>query len=406
MTALQDASRTARLAEFDIHGLAGIRLVDASARDVAVVCRQIGGLDAPLSRPADITIRFVDAMPDTDGMRLIGLNDAAFTEEDFFVMAPGRAMGGRAPLARLPMADIGSPCEVVCERGAESVPFLLAMVNLAALSNGGLALHATAFRYEERGYLVMGWSKGGKTEALLSFAARGARYVGDEWIYITANGARIGGLPEPIRLWDWQVRQLPEVYRRLTRKERARLALFRAAAAVARKGAGIFTGPAAQRGAALLERQAWVRVSPRRLFGSAYGPLTSPVDRVVFIGSHDRPDTTSEPVDPREVAGRMAASLNEERMPLLACYQRFLFAFPSARNRAIETASERERERLASALAGVAAISVLHPYPVEITRLCGDILAGFPADGVSPVRVSGAARASTERRSAGTTAAQ
>lgn len=67
------------------------------------------------------------------------------------------------------------------------MPLLIALVNATALSKGVLPLHASAVTFEGTGPLVAGWSKGGKTEALLSFMRRGALYVGDEWVYLSAD---------------------------------------------------------------------------------------------------------------------------------------------------------------------------------------------------------------------------
>ena len=40
-------------------------------------------------------------------------------------------------------------------------------------------------------------------------AANGARYVGDEWVYVAADGSRVSGIPEPVRVWDWHLHDLP-----------------------------------------------------------------------------------------------------------------------------------------------------------------------------------------------------
>ena len=81
------------------------------------------------------------------------------------------------------------------------MPHLVALVNVTALAKGVLPLHATAFTAGSTGVLVVGWSKGGKTETLLGCMAAGAEYVGDEWVYLTDDGQMLG-LPEPIRVWS------------------------------------------------------------------------------------------------------------------------------------------------------------------------------------------------------------
>ncbi len=123
----------------------------------------------------------------------------------------------------------------MAERGVGTIPLLVPIVNLTALGRGLLPIHASAFVHAGLGVLVTGWAKGGKSEVLLAFAARGASYVGDEWVYLADDGSRMVGLPEPIRLWDWQLRAMPEFAARLTRGQRARLASTRALGVGARR---------------------------------------------------------------------------------------------------------------------------------------------------------------------------
>src|SRR5919107_3546463 len=198
--------------DYDIHGLVGVRVLDASAADAAVVDRQLGGLRGLLDRDPDVVVRFVDRLEVKGPLRLLGVGDAAF-DDDAFLLLRSRH---KAPVrVRIDVARIGRGCEIVAERGVPAIPLLPAIVNLSALANGALPLHASAFLHRDTGVVATGWSKGGKTESLLAFARHGARYVGDEWVYVAADGERVHGLPEPIRVWGWQARQLPAVRARL-----------------------------------------------------------------------------------------------------------------------------------------------------------------------------------------------
>ena len=109
------------------------------------------------------------------------------------------------------------------ERGLQAVPLLIPIVNFAALSKGVIPLHASAFAYNDVGILVTGWAKGGKTETLLAFTSKGAEYIGDEWVYLSKDGRYMYGIPEPIRVWDWHLRYLPEYRSLLKGSDRARL---------------------------------------------------------------------------------------------------------------------------------------------------------------------------------------
>ena len=353
--------------DFDLHGLAGIRLVDASTADARAVERQLGPLAKPLDREPDITIRFVDQAVEPSRLRYLGARDVGWTDDGFYVLK-----SRKTPIvARLPMADVGGRCEILCEHGLPAVPFLIAILNLTVLANGALPLHAAAFELDRVGTLITGWSNGGKTELLMAAAAAGARYIGDEWVYLTPDG-RMYGIPEPIRLWDWHLKQLPAISAGLGVGDRTKL---RAIPAVARLERAMparvrRSGPgrAARRAMPILEDQLRVDVPPETLFG-AVGDLSGRLDRILFVVSAAAPETTLEPIDPLAVAERMVASLMYERREFLALWQQARFAQPGLRNEHIETFEDRQRELLQAVLSGRPACLVTHPYPVDIHGL-------------------------------------
>jgi hypothetical protein len=344
--------------DYDIHGFAAIRVLDAGPDEAAAVDRQLGGLRGTLDRTPDVVVRFVDRVAVAGPVRLLGAGEAGFGDDAFLLLRGRRKARARV---RIDVEQLGAGGEIVAERGSGGIPLIVATINLAALKNGVLPLHASAFALGPRGVLATGWSKGGKTEAMLAFTARGARFVGDEWVYVNADG-RAHGLPEPIRLWDWHIEQLPEVRARIGRRERLRLTALGAAATLARRRGE-------ERVAALLERQLHADVAPERLFSAAAVARSADIERVFLMRSWERPETVVSPVDGAEVAARMAASLRYERAPLLAIYEQFRFAFPDRANALIEAASEREAALLHRVLDGATAHAVDHPYPVRFDVL-------------------------------------
>lgn len=358
--------------DLDLHGLARVRLVDASPHDVATVVRQLGPLGAPAHGDADMTIRFVDRLPVREPLRYVQHGEAGFTSRDFLVL---RSRGGAPARVLVPFDRIGSRPEIVCERGLPAVPLLLAILNLTVLGKGALPLHATAFEVHGQGVLCTGWSKGGKTESLLAFLSRGARYVGDEWIYLTADGTAMSGVPEPVRLWHWQLRQVPEVASRVPAGTRARLvALDRVTRGVRYAGGARQTPPWAasvlRRAALVLQRQLYVQLPPDRLVGGAQAMTrTARPDTVFFMQSHDADEIVVERVDPLEVADRMQFSLRYERQDLTALYTQFRFAFPGLRSELVDSAAELEQVLLRKVLDGKRAFAVRHPYPTRIAAL-------------------------------------
>ena len=71
--------------------------------------------------------------------------------------------------SQIPFEQIGEKCEIVCEQGTFGIPLLHYIINLTFLKKKYLPMHASAFSYNNQGALIIGWSKGGKTEALFSF---------------------------------------------------------------------------------------------------------------------------------------------------------------------------------------------------------------------------------------------
>jgi hypothetical protein len=368
--------------DFDLHGIVGIRILDARPADVAAVTRQLGPLVAPLAGEPDITVRFVDELPERGPLTYAGL-DAAAAGNRFYVL---RGKDGRAARTLLPVADVGGRCDIVCERRGGHVPHLLAVINLTALAKGVLPLHASAFTYRGTGVLVTGWAKGGKTETLLAFAARGAQYVGDEWVYLTPDGG-MHGVPEPIRLWHWHVDQLPELRATLPAGTRARLDLLPSAASSATALGNRLPGTAGsvlRRAAPVLRRQAHVQVPPAQLFGAEAVALHGHLDHVVLVESHDRDDVTIEPVPGSTVADRMLASLEDERAPFLQLYRQYRFLFPRSQAAAVLEAADRERSLLHARLGSRPAHLLRHPYPVRLDSLVPPIQGLLPAGDARP----------------------
>jgi hypothetical protein len=360
--------------DFDVHGAVAIRLVDAEPRDARVVERQLGPSTTPLDRDPDVVIRFVDRMPPDGRLRFLGKNEAAFTDARYLVLQ-GRH---KSPVkVSIPFDQLAgdSACEIVVERGLMAIPLLVAIVNLTAFGNGSIPLHAVAFVHEGRGVLTLGWAKGGKSETLLAFTAQGADFVGDEWIHLDPASGRLHALSEPMRVWDWQIRSLPGLADRIPGGDRRRLMATRAlSASLEAVGAMPLVGRSrigrlAARVREPVERQLSVQVPPGRLLGRAPLPDGAQLDRVVLVMSHATSDLTVEQIDAADVAARATQSFLFELADLFAHYRRFRFAFPDRRNVLIDQLETRYEAAVSAALAGVPAIAVSHPYPLQIARL-------------------------------------
>ena len=347
--------------DFDVHGFAGVRVVGATLAELGAVERVIGPFRSGLERPADITVRFVDDLP-LAGARLVGIDDAAFDDRGFYVLAGPRHA---RVVVRIPVESIGGRCELVCRRRAPGLPYLREILNLTVLSNGAMPVHAAAFELRGEGTLVTGWSRGGKTEILLAAMAAGARYIGDEWVYIDAAGNRLHGALEPLTLWDWDLADLAAAPRVISRRKRAVMRAVRATTGAARRT----DRGGARRVAALLDRRGSARVPPEALFGSGACLLESSFDRLLLGISHaaDQFDVTE--ADPLDVARRMAPCLAYEHRELLALRQKFRFAFPDVASPVLDDLEDLLAQGLLRSFGGKETHVVAHPYPAPVPAL-------------------------------------
>lgn len=357
-----------------LHGLLAVAIQDGGPRELAAIRRQLGPLPEVPSAPGgpDVTIRFVDRLEPRGRLHQIGL-DAAFDDASFYALRGRRKTSVRVSL---PVDRLGTtPLEFVAERGLGAVPHLLPIVNATLLAKGVLPIHASAFVHEGRGVLVTGWAKGGKSEALLAFADRGASYVGDEWVYVTADGSAMGGLPEPMRLWDWQLGMVPRIRERVGIAGRARLG----GAAGLAKLLGAFSrlpvvrsaapGDVARRLGAVVERQRSLQVPPARLFGDRVTSGLVPLETIVLIESTSDPVASVEPTDPATVARRTAATVRHELLDLDALVLRHGYAFPDRSSTFLAEFPGRLERGLAIAFSGRRCLVVRHPYPPDIPAL-------------------------------------
>jgi hypothetical protein len=353
-----------------IHGLVTIRLTDAPAAVLQSIERLFGtSSGGDDTNEPDIVVSFTDELETRGPVRLLGLREAAFDSESFYVVDVG---GQRS---RLDFESLGDAMEIACERGVRSIPLLLPVVGLRLLRKGHVLLHSSAFRYRDQGTLVCGWQKGGKTEMLLAFMAAGAEYVSDEWTILSRDGKTVYGLPSIVQVWSWQLRELPELSSRLTRPERARLAALRGFQRLyphLRRvhNASGFPADVLQRlsldgGNALVGQ---VRAPPERLFGDRIRRAPMPLDRV-FLATSSESGTSLRGISSADVSERAAASLSWERRRLLTAYDQFRFAFPDRRSSWLEQASDEEQALLSDALRPHPAHEVTHPYPVRLKEL-------------------------------------
>jgi hypothetical protein len=365
-----DIDEKCEVVDFDIHGLVGIRLLNPSRSDVNTIKRQLGPLtNGSLNREPDIIVRFKKNLP-LRKLTYLGLDEVGYTPDGFFVLK-SKKVGAKV---RIPFESIGDRCEIECETGLRDIPHLITILNLTLCTKDCIPLHASAFIYKDKGILVTGWSKGGKTEALLGFVNQGAKYVGDEWVILAKDGRSMYGIPEPITLWDWQIKQLPFIYPLLNFSDRL---IFRVIHFIGNMhsylGSGKFknTFPVKILTKAMptLRQQLHVNFPPEKILESSCIQLNAEPNIIFFIMSHSDPSIYVEPWNSEDIARRMLHSVRYEQLRFFRHYQAFKFAFPDLQNHFLERVHDIQKTLLLHALNSKEAYRVLHPYPVSLESL-------------------------------------
>jgi hypothetical protein len=349
-------------ADYDLGGRGTLRLLDASPGDLAAVSRQLRLTPAATEEEPLLRIRFVDRLPRSRPLRLLG-SDAAFGDDGFFVLHRGTR-------TRLPLDRLGEPCEVVCERPVAEVPLLVPMLNLGAIARGTLPLHASAFEVGGRGVAVTAWADGSKTGVLLAGIAAGGRYVGDDWAHVGRDG-QLSAPPVPCVLRAHYLRELAGWEHRVAPGERSRLRKVELAQRVLRGVKPLLrraSKGATDRMDRALTNRARVVVEPEEFFGT---PVRESVmlNTLIWSASHTVPEAVIRPADPSEIAGRVAAALLYELQELRGWYLKFRFAFPAIRNPLVESLDTLVDELAVRALGNAAVYELRHPYPARIQDL-------------------------------------
>jgi hypothetical protein len=317
-------------------------------------------------------IRFVDRLAPAPVIRYVGRGEVAFTEDASCILGGNLKEGVRT---QIPFQQIGRACEIICENKVLQVPLLIPIVNWTMLAKGILPLHASAFIFEGTGALAAGWPHGSKTGTLLALMSRGARYVGDDWVYVSRDHRRMYGLPSPIEVRERYLVDIPQYrahvgWRRLTRL-RATKGLVRALNLVGR-----LRGNEASLSAKLLSRMSraiegrlHIRFHPHDLFGHQACARQGTLHKVFLLIHHQSADVRIEPIDPEEMAERMVMMLLHEQTEFMTYYRKLRFVFPHACNELIDCSEELQRLILIRALADKDAYFVYHPHPSSLPAL-------------------------------------
>lgn len=355
--------------DFNFHDLFSIRLENPTTESVRAVRNQIGLQPSVFQGEPDLRVSYVDHF-DIPLYYLV-MESAGFTDHAFYIVT---GSGHKQFLVQFPFGEVGGPCQIVCESGIGEIPLLKLVINLRMLTKGLMPIHASAFEFGGRGVVINGWPKGGKTSTLFSFLRRGATFVSDEWLYVDSS-SKIYGLMQPIKLSDWQLRQLPEYHVKVKRMKRWMIQGLRWLDAVERSvpewaRENLLSARAFHQGVRYLnKKQRHVVLSPEKLFAANLEAPVGHFDYLLLTLSHESPEVSVNPLSMDMALERLMASLHYEWLKWEEYYNQYAYAFPYKRNRLMDMAWDKQRELLKQILANKQIFLVSHPHPVELDEL-------------------------------------
>jgi hypothetical protein len=362
----QQAAPVGRV-DFSVHGILGIRMVNAMPADAATISGQLGACQVQACEEPDIVLEFVERLP-TSGIRYVGSGDAGFCSDGLLVLQRG------SKRVRIDLSGIGKQCRIVCESGIGTVPLLESIADVAVLEKGYASLHASSFIHREKGILATGWAHSGKTTALLAFAQHGAKYVSDDRVWLHAENATIYGCPQVLTLKDWQLDELARLSRRVSTTRRAALLSLRwiestaGGQAAARNGQSL-SSKLLHKSVEGIRRRLYPRVGSVQLFDAPGTTQVSRLNTLFVMMRHNSPAIHIEQSDPAASRMRAWSSARQDQAELFEHYRAFRFAYPDRRNEFLERAARLHYELLSKALRGTEAYIVFHPSPVSLSEL-------------------------------------
>jgi hypothetical protein len=363
----------AHYVDFNLHNLFSIRLEDPTLEAIKAVQNQVGVQPSVLDEEPDLTVCYVDRF--NVSICHTEMGKAGFTNEDFYIMTGDGRKNNRV---QFPFADLGKPCKVICETGTTEIPLLKLIINLRVLANGVMPIHAAAFIYNGKGVVVNGWPKGGKTSTLFSFLTRGAQFVSDDWLFVDSDN-KIYGLMQPIKLSDWQLKQLPDYLAKVKRIKRWTIQGLRWLDTLEKLMPewirdNLLPAKAFYQGMRYLNKKhRHVTLSPEKLFGANLEAQTGKFDLLLLTLSHESPEVTVKPLNVDIALERLIAALHFEWMKWEEYYAQYLYAFPDKRNMLMDTAWDIQHHLLKNILTGKQIFLVNHPHPVELDELYNPI---------------------------------
>jgi hypothetical protein len=358
---------TARTAWIDLHSSFAIELIDVPPHLAARLSARLGAgvlAGTPDREPA---MRIV-AEPawSTAGAMLVG--GFAVDRNSLTAFTPS----GR-PAIRFDPSLTAAPIEIRVAADARDVPLLSELINARLLEGGVLPLHAASCILDGIGVAVVGWSGGGKTEALLRLMREGAQALGDEWTLVGPQPRAMTGISSPMRLTDRQVSSAVRGVAQPGRATRIRMGAAAVAELASRSVARTrapFVASVASRIVPRLHglRRVWVTLDTRQR------PPATQLDRLFIVRRHEAADLRVRELALGDVIEPTVMAHEQHRTALMAAYRAFRYVVQATGPVLLDDTAIRERSLVEEMLAGVRAWEVLLPTAPSAATDFGPLL--------------------------------
>jgi hypothetical protein len=266
---------------------------------------------------------------------------------------------------------------------------VVALAQLSLLDHGIAPLHAALFEYQDRLVAASGWSRGGKTAALMSMLGRGADARSAEWTYLGPDGC-VSVAEHKVRV-RWTHLRAPGSARRLLAARTAARVRFtgKAGASIERSGDFIRALPLAGATLANAARRLGAAIEGRSFVDAPMPGQSADISVASSGRSHNRRlaavlvlagsagGHAVRRLAPADLVGRLGVALEEEFRALAAAERRFLFASGERAGWSPDWPT-RYRTGLADRLNGVEGWLVLHPDPPSLPALAETIVRTLP----------------------------
>lgn len=257
----------------------------------------------------------------------------------------------------------------------------LLQLNLAV--HGAVCIHAAAVTYQGKGIAIAGWSESGKTETALALLERGARFVSDKWVVITADGVA-HAFPGRVGIRAWTLPYLPRLRDAVGDRVRVRRRLAQGIRAVAAGGAGRAVGSPAlslgfgamARTAGLVERVSWGPTALRAAYeqGPTEG-LNAPLHAVALLRTTHQPSQVA-PLPLETAVRRLVETAAFERRGLYELDRRLRYASEGGLG-PLMSLRDVERKTLGRLLADVELLEVEADFPTDPGPVADRLLAAL-----------------------------